>query len=230
MAERVLFIAPHPDDEVLGCGGTIAKFAAAAHEVHIAYLSSGEQGSRDVPAAELGVLREREARAAMSVLGVDHEHLTFLRIGDGQISPYDRGQADAVIRLLRQVRPALLYLPHGEDGSFDHQAAHAVVLRAADMAGSQNFPALGPAHWVPVLLGYEVWAPISRPAYLEDIGQFTAAKLAALGCYSSQAGKGYAQAAHVGPGGLALSAFRGAVTTGGHREAFSVLRIGQVIS
>lgn len=228
MAERVLFMAPHPDDEVLGCGGTIAKFTSAAREVHVGYLTSGENGSRDVPAAELGVLREREARAAMSVLGVDPDNLAFLRIGDGQISPYDRKQVDAVIRLLRQVRPAMLYVPHGEDGSFDHQAACGVMLRAADMAGSQNFPGLGAAHWVPVLLGYEVWSPISRPAYLEDIGPFTAAKLAALNCYSSQAGKGAAQATHVGPAGLALSAFRGAVTTGGHREAFSVLRIGQV--
>lgn len=228
MAQRALFIAPHPDDEVLGCGGTIAKLTAAACEVQIAYLTSGEQGSRDIPEAALGVLREREARAATSVLGVDPESLTFLRIGDGRISPYDPGQADAVIRLLRQVRPTLLYLPHAEDGSFDHQAAHQVVIRAADMAGSGNFPHLGQAHWVPTVLGYEVWTPITRPGYLEDIGDFTAAKLAALGCYASQASKGCAQAAHVGPAGLALSAFRGAVTTGGHREAFSVLRLGRV--
>lgn len=228
MTGRALFIAPHPDDEVLGCGGTIAKLTAADHEVWISYLTSGEQGSGDIPAAELGVLREREARAAAAVLGVDPGHLTFLRISDGGISPYDQGQADAVIRLLRQVRPSLVYLPHAEDGSFDHRAAHQLVMRAADMAGSSNFPHLGQAHWVPTLLGYEVWAPITRPAYLEDVAEFTPAKLAALGCYSSQAGKGYAQSAHIGPAGLALAAFRGAVTTGGHREAFSVLRLGQV--
>jgi N-acetylglucosamine malate deacetylase 1 len=44
MTERVLLIAPHPDDEILGCGGSIAKLAAAGHEVRIAYLTSGEVG------------------------------------------------------------------------------------------------------------------------------------------------------------------------------------------
>jgi len=229
MADRVLVIAPHPDDEVLGCGGTIAKVAAGRCDVQIAYLTSGEHGSRDLPASELAALREREARDAMSILGVGSRQLTFLRIADGLISPYDQDQVGAVIRLLREARPTRAYLPHAEDGSFDHQAAHQLVMRAAAMAGSGNFPDLGRAHWVPTMLGYEVWAPIPQPTYLEDIGEYASAKLAALGCYSSQASKGRDQATYAGPAGLALSAFRGAVTTGGYREAFSVLRLGQVI-
>ncbi|HEY2579267.1 MAG TPA: PIG-L deacetylase family protein [Streptosporangiaceae bacterium] len=229
MEHQVLVIAPHPDDEVLGCGGSIAKLTAAGARVQVGYLTSGEQGSGEIPADELGLLREREARAAVSVLGVDPDEVSFLRIGDGTIDPHGLVQVEAVIRLVRQVRPALVYLPHEHDGSFDHQAAHHLAVRALDMAGSRNFAHLGGPHWVPAVLGYEVWSPISRPAYLEDIGDFTAARVAALGCYSSQAGKGAGQAAHVGPAGLALAAHRGAVTAGGHREAFSVLRIGQVL-
>jgi len=194
-----------------------------------ACLTSGEQGSGTVPPAELGPAREGEARAAVSLLGADPADVTFARFGDGQVSPYDLTQAEAVIRLLRQVRPEVLYLPHEHDGSFDHEAAHRLVLRAADMAGSRNFAHLGEPHWVPCVLGYEVWSPISRPSYLEDISAFTKAKAAALGCYSSQAGKGGGQASHVGPAGLALAAHRGAATTGGHREAFTVIRTGQVM-
>lgn len=226
---RVLVVAPHPDDEVLGCGGSIAKLSAAGARVHVACLTSGEQGSGTVPPTELGPVREGEARAAVSVLGVDPTDVTFARFGDGQVSPYDLAQAEAVMRLLRQVRPEVLYLPHEHDGSFDHEAAHRLVLRAADMAGSRNFAHLGEPHWVPCVLGYEVWSPISRPSYLEDISAFAQAKAAALGCYSSQAGKGDGQATHVGSAGLALAAYRGAATTGGHREAFTVIRTDQVM-
>jgi LmbE family N-acetylglucosaminyl deacetylase len=228
-ATQVLVFAPHPDDEVLGCGGSIAKLTAAGARAHVAYLTSGEQGSGLVPPAELGPVREGEARAAVSLLGVDPADVTFERFGDGQVSPYDLAQAEAVMRLVRKVRPCLVYLPHAHDGSFDHEAAHRLVLRAADMAGSPNLAHLGEPHWVPCVLGYEVWSPISRPSYLEDISAFTAAKAAALGCYSSQAGKGAGQATHVGPAGLALAAHRGATTTGGHREAFTVIRAGRVL-
>jgi LmbE family N-acetylglucosaminyl deacetylase len=230
MAERALIIAPHPDDEVLGCGGTIAVLTSAGHEVHVAYLTSGEQGSAETAPDRLGGLREQEARAATSVLGVPSGNLAFLRTGDGRICPDDLDQACAVIGLLRGLRPTLLYLPHARDGSHDHEAAHRVVMRAAGMAGSGNFPGLGSAWWVPTILGYEVWAPIAAPAYLEDIGPHAGRKAAALACYSSQAGKGRGQASHVGPAGLALAAWRGAVTTGGHREAFDVLRLGRLIA
>jgi LmbE family N-acetylglucosaminyl deacetylase len=228
-ATRVLVFAPHPDDEVLGCGGSIAKLTAGGARVHVAYLTSGEQGSGTVPPAELGPAREGEARAAVSLLGVAPGDVTFARFGDGQVSPCDLAQAEAVMRLVRQVRPEFVYVPHEHDGSFDHRAAHRLVMRAADMAGSRNFAHLGGPHWVPCVLGYEVWSPISRPSYLEDISAFTAAKTAALGCYSSQAGKGPGQAAHVGPAGLALAAHRGAATAGGHREAFTVIRAGRIL-
>lgn len=228
-ATRVLVFAPHPDDEVLGCGGSVAKLTANGTRVHVAYLTSGEHGSGIVPSAELGRARESEASAAVSLLGVDPGDVTFMRLGDGQLSPYDLAQAEEVIRLVRQVRPDAVYLPHEHDGSFDHRAAHQLVMRAADMAGSRNFAHLGEPHWVPCVLGYEVWSPISRPSYLEDISAFAAAKAAALGCYASQVGKGAGQATHVGAAGLALAAYRGAATVGGHREAFTVIRAGRVL-
>ena len=132
MEHQVLVIAPHPDDEVLGCGGSIAKLTVAGARVYVGYLTSGEQGSGEIPAGELGLLREREARAAVSVLGVDPDEASFLRIGDGAIDPHDLAQVEAVIRLVRQIRPALTYLPHEHDGSFDHQAAHQLAVRALD--------------------------------------------------------------------------------------------------
>jgi LmbE family N-acetylglucosaminyl deacetylase len=67
--------------------------------------------------------------------------------------------------------------------------------------------------------------------YFEDITAVVDRKLVALACYGSQAAvtKGAGQASHVGPAAAHLTGWRGASTTGGHREAFTVLRLGQVI-
>lgn len=225
----VMVIAPHPDDETLGCGGSIANHVAAGAGVTIAYLTSGEQGSA-TDSDETGLIREREAAAAAAALGVPGQALHFLRLGDGQLDPHHPQQFAAVMRLLRAERPRLLYVPHPGDASTDHQAAFALSWRAAGMAGSRNYPQWGPAHWVPTILGYEVWTPITAPQYLEDITEVTDRKLAALECYASQsaARKGAGQASHVGPPGLHLAGFRGASTAGGYREAFEVLRLGSV--
>lgn len=230
--EVVLAMAPHPDDEVLGCGGSIARHIEVGRQVFVVYLSSGEHGSADCPPAELGPLREQEAAEAVGVLGVPDANLRFLRFPDGGINPGAPEQVGAVTATLRELRPDLLYLPHPDDASFDHRAAFTLCWRAATMAGSRNLPRWGTRpHWVTAILGYEVWSPISQPAYLEDISEVLERKLAALACYQSQssAAKGDGQAEHVGPAAAFLSGFRGATTTGGHREAFAVLRAGRVI-
>jgi LmbE family N-acetylglucosaminyl deacetylase len=231
MPEIVLVAAPHPDDEVLGCGGSIAHHAAAGRQVHVMYLTSGERGGPG-HSGELGRLREREAVAAMDVLGVPAGNLSFLRIPDGRIDPAAPGQVGAVSAAVRRLRPALLYLPHPADASFDHRAAFQLCWRAAGMSGSRNFPGWGTGpHWVAAVLGYEVWSPISEPGYYQDITAVLPRKLEALACYQSQAAaaKGPGQATHAGPPAAFLSGFRGAVTTGGHREAFAVLRACRVI-
>jgi len=228
----VLIAAPHPDDEVLGCGGSMARHIDAGRQVFVSYLSSGEHGCPDRLPARAGPSREREAAQAMEMLGIPAANLRFLRFPDGGINPALLGQVGTVTSVLRELRPQLLYLPHPEDASFDHRAAFSLCWRAAGMAGSRNFFEWGTSpHWVPAVLGYEVWSPIREPAYLEDIDGVLDRKLAALACYQSQAraAKGIGQASHVGAPAAFLSGFRGAVTTGGHREAFTVLRAGRVI-
>ncbi len=232
MPDVVMVVAPHPDDEVLGCGGSIACHVDAGRQVFVLYLSSGERGCPDRPPADVGPLREQEAAQAMETLGIPTANLRFLRFPDGGINPALLDQLGAVTSALRELRPDLLYVPHPDDASFDHCAAFTLCWRAAAMAGSRNFPEWGARpHWVPAVLGYEVWSPVREPAYFEDIDGVLDRKLAALACYQSQssAAKGDGQASHVGAPAAFLSGFRGAITTGGHREAFTVLRAGQVI-
>lgn len=232
MDVNVVVMAPHPDDEVLGCGGSILNHRAAGRNVGVVYLTSGEHASPHLPPDELGPLREREADASAAALGMLGGNVQFLRLGDGAIDPYDVGQMGRVVTVLRRWRPQLLYVPHPGEGSFDHRSAFELCWRAAGMAGSANYPTWGGPHWVDTILGYEVWAPIPAPQYGEDITAVIDAKIAALTCYQSQAApaKGEAQADYVGNSARFLSGYRGAMSVGGHRECFQVLRLGQVIA
>lgn len=221
----ILVFAPHPDDEVLGCGGSITSRTAGGRRVQIAFLSSGEQGVPGVGEGDASLQREGEARQAAGVLGVGEQDLHFLRLPDGGFDPADAGQFRVVLTLLRRVRPAVVCLPHAGDGSFDHRQAHRLVWRALEMSGSRNFAGAGEPHWVPTVLGYEVWEPVWRPALLVDLSEIaTERKERALACYGSQV-KGPGQAEHTGSGALAMARWRGVATSGGYREAFAVLRL-----
>jgi LmbE family N-acetylglucosaminyl deacetylase len=227
----VLVVAPHPDDEVLGCGGSIANHADRGHRVHVLYLSSGEHGGPTLPPEECGAVREQEAAAAAAVLGVPAEQLHFLRLPDGAIDARDLVHVGTVISLLRALRPSLVYLPHPGEVSFDHRDAFELCWRAAGMASSRNFPEHGiTPWWVPTILGYEVWTPIAEPQYTCDITALIDRKTRALACYQSQraTAKGAGQADYIDHAGPLLGRWRGAMTTGGYREAFQVLRLGKV--
>jgi LmbE family N-acetylglucosaminyl deacetylase len=227
----VLVVAPHPDDEVLGCGGSIANHTDRGHLVQVLYLSSGEHGSSTLPPNECGPLREQEAAVAAGVLGVAAAQLHFLRLPDGAIDARDLAHVGMVIDLLRQLRPSLMYLPHPAEASFDHRAGFELCWRAAGMASNRNFPEHGTTPWwVPTILGYEVWTPIADPQYTTDITGTIDRKTRALACYQSQraTAKGAGQADYIDHAGGLLARWRGAMTTGGYREAFQVLRLGRV--
>ena len=80
----VLVIAPHPDDEVLGCGGSTLIHRAAGRRVDVLFLTSGELGSAEQAPDRLAEIREAEARSAADTLGIDTSRLTFVQLGDGR--------------------------------------------------------------------------------------------------------------------------------------------------
>src|SRR5262245_66408698 len=82
---RVMVISPHPDDETLGCGGTIRKHVVEGDIVHVELLTSGEKGGHDLSAADIAAMREQEAMAAAAILG--GAHVECYRQPDGKLSP-----------------------------------------------------------------------------------------------------------------------------------------------
>src|SRR5437667_3183570 len=135
MAERLklMSVLAHPDDESLGTGGTLARYAAEGVETYLVTATRGERGWGD-PAtypglAELGRIRTAELQAAAAVLGL--REVAFLDYIDGDVDQAD--PAEVVARLvapIRRIRPQVV-LTFGPDGSYGHPDHIAISQGAA---------------------------------------------------------------------------------------------------
>lgn len=134
-ASAVVF-APHPDDETLGCGGTIAIKRDAGTPVACVFMTDGSTSHRAiVPAAELRDIRMGEARDAAQALGVSPGDVHFLDYPDGRLDGLAAEAADRVRALLDRYRPQEVYVPYRRDGVADHEATYAIVLDASRRQG-----------------------------------------------------------------------------------------------
>jgi len=216
---RVMAIAPHPDDDAIGCGGSIVQHVQRGDSVHVVYVTSGEHGSPVYTPSELAKIREAEAAQGAKILGA--QATTFLRQPDGNVG-YSIDLVNQFIQLIRTEKPDVLYLPHSADGHKDHQQTFAVVMEAAGRAGGNSFPEWGGKAWgIATMLGYEVWTPMQSFQYVNDISAEIDIKLSALREHKSQlANVPYDDAIR------SLNRFRGAMTERGtYCECFEVLKV-----
>jgi LmbE family N-acetylglucosaminyl deacetylase len=168
MSRRVLVLAPHPDDETLGCGGAILLHRAQGHAVKVVFVTDGAAGDPRgyYRGRDYVRLREREAERAARVLGV--RSLEFWRCPDRGLGRV-RGLADRLAKLLREESPDIVYLPSRSDRHPDHRRLAAACRRLSL-----------PAAW-----DYET-DMMPRPTRVVDITRQFKRKLRALREYRSQ--------------------------------------------
>lgn len=171
---NVVVIAPHPDDEAIGCGGSIRLHADGGDRVVAVFLTSGELGLKDRPREEAWRVREGEAAAAAEVLGI--RSAAFLRFPDWFVEDHVAEAAAALGPVLRREAPGLIYVPHAREWHPDHRAALHVVGRALGGIEGER----------PALRAYEVWTPMPEFDHVRDVTASMAAKLRAVRCYRSQ--------------------------------------------
>lgn len=164
-ASRILVLAPHPDDEILGAGGTLLSAIAAGATVQVAYLTSGKPAQSAALEAETRTVAERCGYAT-----------TFLRHPMGNI-PVDEAAAQGLAGLVRKFAPQALFLPALFDDHDDHRRASHLLLAAA----SRNFLPAGLEVWA-----YQVYCML-LPNVVVDITEQREAKAAALRLWSTQA-------------------------------------------
>lgn len=186
-----LILAPHPDDESLGCGGLIAACCTTGRQPLVVILTDGRRshpGLRLYPAPKLIALREAEAKRAVGVLGLPMERLMFLREPDSK-APHSGGRFDAIVRRLvddaRTFNCSTILAPWRSDPHCDHEAAARIAEEVARVCG------IG---W----LAYPVWGwTLAADTLVEeavrgwrlDIAPHLPAKRRAIAAHASQHSK-----------------------------------------
>ena len=181
MADRLKLLAvlAHPDDESLGFGGSLAKYAAEGVEVSLVVGTRGERGWRgqvdEDPGPEaVGGIREKEVRAAAEVLGVERVH--FLDLIDGEMDRADPSAVSAEIAgHIRRLQPQVIltFDPRGAYGHPDHIAVSQFALSAAVLAAD---PAAGVVEGDPFGVSkfyYRVWNRKENEMYEAVFGALT---------------------------------------------------------
>ena len=134
--QRALVIAPHPDDEILGCGGTIARLVALGREVHVAVVTSGTAPRFN---AEHVTTVEDEARRAHAFLGVTETH--FLGFPAAELDRVAHADVNAaMLKLVGELGPDTMFLPFIGDIHLDHQLIFTSAMVAARPRG-EHYPA-----------------------------------------------------------------------------------------
>lgn len=149
----ILVVAPHPDDESLGCGGLIAGSVRAGQRLHVVFVTDGgasHRRSRSWSRARLASCREEEAQEALRRLGAGDCGRSFLRLPDAAMpAPGSAAYAEArsrLIALLRAFAPRLVILPWRRDPHCDHRDSWSLVMDC--LAATR----LGPE-----ILEYAIW-------------------------------------------------------------------------
>lgn len=219
---RALVLAPHPDDDIIGCGGSIAKLSNQGHEVVVVYFTSGEAGSLEIEPSQLARIREDEARRAGRMLGVSE--FLFWRQPDGFLQE-SAEITNQLVRLIRARQFSTVYLPHKQEANRDHAAAYHIGREACNRAAGPWFKDCGITPWtVDNILGYEVWTPLQEVSYVEDISDTMDIKMQALQQHQSQLSVyAYDEAIR------GLNRYRG-ITSGqkAYGEAFVIYKVAEV--
>jgi LmbE family N-acetylglucosaminyl deacetylase len=200
--ERVLVVAPHMDDEVIACGGTLLLHRRVQSEVRVVFVSdsSGAVGDPAL-AAKLRAIRTAEMEQVRTVLELGS--VVELGFPDGSLMKHEDAIAIRLADELRSFRPSQVLVPFPADGHADHQAAALAFGIASRLAG-----------WDGEVLAYEVWSTL-WPNMAVDIGAVADEKARLIRLYASQMGdRDYAAAV------LGLNRFRGMQHRIEHAEAF----------
>ena len=188
--ETLLVVAAHPDDEVLGCGGTLARMAEEGCDVHVLILADGETSRSSaslVGADQLSVkARNGAAYKACKILGCNS--VDTLILPDNRMDGLDMlDVVQHIERFVQLYKPSMVLTHHCGDVNIDHRVAHDAVIAACRPQ---------PGHSVKTLLFFEIpssteWRPVAsaasfNPDWFVDISRTLEKKLEALQAYESE--------------------------------------------
>ena len=177
---KILIIVAHPDDEVLGCGATVAKHVQNGDRAKVVFLADGF-GSRDDDGN-----RDNSAERASKILGC--ENPIFLNLPDNQLDTIPLLDiVKKIEKVIEGFQPSVIYTHHFGDLNIDHQITHKAVMTACRPQPNfcvkeiYSFEILSATHWQSLSMENAF-----NPNYFIDVNEFMDSKMRALQCYDSE--------------------------------------------
>jgi len=192
----MVVFAPHPDDETLGCGGTIAKKISQGYEVIIVIMTDGRHAfskvfgiDSDPTPEELKEIRKEEVLRAVKILGVPKENVIFLGFEDGSLEENADKAVETIKEIMIKYSPSEIYFPFIKDFHPDHRAANRMIKKCAQelrltclknqYSISHKYARLGPL--------FERILNLFRKSIVEvDVSDFLDLKKIAVGEFTSE--------------------------------------------
>lgn len=194
--ETALVVAAHPDDEVLGAGGTMAKLSAAGYSVYVVIVATGAAARYANPgnhvdqiASEIAVLKENVSSTG-PILGVKRH--VFLDYPDNRLDTVPLMDISHSLKeIVKDINPSIVFTHHHGDYNWDHRVVHEATLMACRANQGERYPR--------AIYSYEVLSSTERsfrggefafvPNVYVDITGSIQKKIGALKCYTSELGE-----------------------------------------
>ncbi|MFT4311862.1 MAG: PIG-L deacetylase family protein [Candidatus Woesearchaeota archaeon] len=161
--KKIVVIAPHPDDEIIGCGGLILKAKNAGYDLDFVYFMTPEKE------------RLKEINKVKEKLNV--KNICLINAGKGRSFVFNKLEKEKLLEVLSQPIDILL-IPHINESDQDHSFVNKAVKDCLILRQNNN-----PLN---LILGYEVWSPIKEPTILVNIDEVFEEKLELMQAYKSQ--------------------------------------------
>lgn len=138
---KTVIVAPHPDDEVIGCGGLIARLVSQKNIPDIIVMTGGE-GSHlnccDLTRQDIVVNRRKLTREALGELGVPVDKIHELNYNDRGIADINREETDKLRELIKKLEPEVIFVPHWGEGWKDHINTANIIKKIIHSNNSNN--------------------------------------------------------------------------------------------
>lgn len=220
---KILVVAPHADDEVLGCGATMAKAWSNRDEVYVLICTNASVGAPELFSADIINQIRSEALEAHSVLGV--RETAFLEFPAPALDQYPRYKmSNEISAVIKKIGADTVYIPHRGDCHKDHAIIHECALVACRPLAKSTvkhvyaYETLSETEWGEPIAA-DFFVPVKYNTF--TTGEF-AAKLKAMSCFKSQL---YPFPASRSLEAIeALAKYRGCTVASERAEAFEVIR------
>lgn len=175
----VLAVFSHPDDAELTVAGTLLKLKSLGYRIGVLDMTRGEMGTRGTPE-----IRAKESLDAAGILGLDAR--LNLEQPDGHLALDDKTRT-AMVQVLRQCRPKVLFTSHWDDPHPDHAVTARVVREAARLATMRRYDEESGLDTIKMpAIAHAVYSRLIVPSFIVDVSEFAEGKMKAIQAHASQ--------------------------------------------